>query len=145
MPTDSVRESIFRKLLLKKSTYLKHYVKLDEKFATVKDLKDHYKNELKQKIERFAREKDQHYKFWIYCKLNPTLEPSPLLNRIDDVGKSIVKFRLGSHKLSIETGRWHRQPREQRLCSTCNTMGDEHHAIYNCIEIVSFLLFRHFL
>ena len=71
--------------------------------------------QLKQSIKILGRNKDVHYKYWIYLEINPELTPSPFLNRVDEVGKSMTKFRLGSHNLKIETGRWNRTPRENRL------------------------------
>ena len=47
----------------------------------------------------------------------------------------MVKFRLGSHNLPIETGRWSRKNREERLCPSCNVVGDEEHMLFDCIEI----------
>lgn len=108
---------------------------LDETYYTVDALKDWHIQELQQKVRDLAQDKNRHYKYWIYVKMNPKLEPSPFLDRIDYVGKCITKFRLGSHKLKIETGRWYRQPREERLCPICNVLGDEYHAIYNCRDI----------
>ena len=67
--------------------------------------------------------------------MNPELKPSLFLNRLDQVGKAITKFRVGSHLLKIETGRWNRTKREQRLCASCNEVGDEFHAIYHCSEV----------
>ena len=60
---------------------------------------------------------------------------SPFLNRIDSVSKSITKFRLGSHNLPIETGRWCRRKREDRLCTSCYLLGDENHAVFSCQKI----------
>ena len=34
--------------------------------------------------------------------------------------------------LPIETGRWRRIPRPERLCPYCNVLGDEIHFIYSC-------------
>ena len=39
---------------------------------------------------------------------------------------------LSSHNRFIETGRWHRPhciPREDRKCTTCNTLEDEYHFV----------------
>ena len=57
----------------------------------------------KQSINILGRNKDVHYKYWIYLEINPELTPSPFLNRVDEVRKSMTKFRLGSHNLKIET------------------------------------------
>ena len=135
MPANSKRKAIFAELLSRSTAYLDHYRALDEAYTTVKDLKEQYIRELHQKVRDLASDKDRHYKYWMYSKVNPTLKPSPFLNRIDHVGKCMTKFRLGSHKLKIETGRWYRQPREARLCATCGVLGDEQHAIYNCVDI----------
>ena len=66
-------------------------------------------------------------------------------NEISDAGGSVpknkrswerqgqpTKFRAGSHQLKIETGRWSRTARGDRLCTHCNVLGDEHHAVYDC-------------
>ena len=47
----------------------------------------------------------------------------------------IIRFRVGSHRLPIEMGRWSMIKREDRLCATCNVLGDEEHVIYNCALI----------
>ena len=43
-----------------------------------------------------------------------------------------MRFRLGSHNLPIEKGRWRRLNREERVCANCNVVGDEHHVLYDC-------------
>ena len=139
MKANSTRKLIFTELLSRSTSYLDHYRSLDEAYTTVTEVKEFYIRELHQEVRVLASDKDRHYKYWVYCEINPTLSPSPFLNRIDVVGKSITKFRLGSHKLKIETGRWYRGAqqslREQRLCPTCEVPGDEYHAIYNCADI----------
>ena len=47
----------------------------------------------------------------------------------------MIRFRVGSHLLPIETGRWTRTLRENRLCTACGVLGDERHAIYQCGEV----------
>ena len=37
--------------------------------------------------------------------------------------------------MPVETGRWRRIARDERLCTACNTIGDEQHYIYTCPEI----------
>ena len=130
---DSVREAMFNELLEKKSAFLKHYIDLDSRYEDSYQLISEQVDELKLKIRTLGANKDRHYKHWIYLQMNPELKPSPFLSRIDVVGKALTKFRLGSHKLKIETGRWSRTKRELRLCSTCgDELGDEFHAVYSC-------------
>ena len=44
----------------------------------------------------------------------------------------MTRFRLGSHHLPVETGRWNGTDRHSRICTTCGEFGDENHAIYHC-------------
>ena len=67
--------------------------------------------------------------------MNPTLEPSPLLNLPHPLSDTIIKFRLGSHKLPIETGRWRGLERGDRVCAECQVLGDEEHFLYVCPQI----------
>ena len=45
---------------------------------------------------------------------------------------TVTKFRLSSHNLAVETGRWSRKPREARLCPLCRVVQDECHALAEC-------------
>ena len=59
-----------------------------------------------------------------------------LYNSCLDESKRVIitRWRLSSHKLKIETGR-HTKPiteRKDRLCTICNVIDDEEHAIYFC-------------
>ena len=46
----------------------------------------------------------------------------------------ITRWRLSSHSLRIETGRYQRPklPRAERICSVCHILEDEHHSIFVC-------------
>ena len=68
----------------------------------------------------------------IYVQINPELVQSPFVNCLHPTARDIVRFRLGSHKVPIETGRWNRVNRELRFCQLCGILGDEHHYIYIC-------------
>ena len=73
----------------------------------------------------------------MYLKLNPGLEKSPYLElNKDTITNDIIRFRLGSHFLPIETGRWCRKPRNERICGTCKIVGDEEHYVYHCPLLV---------
>ena len=81
-------------------------------------------------------------KFQTYISLNPTLEVHPLytdkLAAIPDYLRiSFTRFRLSSHMLRIETGRWSRTPREERLCPCGTDIQDEHH-VFVCPLLTSF-------
>ena len=112
--------------------YLKHYVELDQRYPDAADIIKEHTEKVKSTIRSKGLDKDNHYKFWIYLQTNPELTISPFLHRVDAVGKSMVKFRVGCHNLPIETGRWNRTPRNERLCGTCGVIGDEHHVLNSC-------------
>ena len=45
----------------------------------------------------------------------------------------IANFRLGSHWLKVQTGRYIKQPYDERICDTCGIgIEDEIHAIFVC-------------
>ena len=45
---------------------------------------------------------------------------------------TFTKLRLSSHSLKVETGRWSRIPRENRLCECGNAVEDEEHVLLFC-------------
>ena len=67
--------------------------------------------------------------------MNPDLEKSPFILDPHPLSKDVIRFRLGSHVLPIETGRWSRKPRQDRLCVECGVLGDERHAIFHCQRV----------
>lgn len=53
------------------------------------------------------------------------------LNTCDRI--QISKLRCSNFKFPIETGRWSRVPREDRICNLCrNGLGDEFHYLFTC-------------
>ena len=90
-----------------------------------------YLRKLKEKIRQQAADEGA-YKFSMYLDINSNLTPSKYLDDLRSIAGKITKLRLGSHLLPIETGRWCRIPREERLCKTCGILGDERHLIYQC-------------
>ena len=82
---------------------------------------------------------EQGSKFWNYREhLNPQLSVHPLYSSPvyipDYIRASFSRLRLMSHSLKVETGRWSRIPREQRLCDRCDraVVQDEEHVLITC-------------
>ena len=78
-------------------------------------------------------------RYQMYRKLNPELSKHEIYwaKDISEYKRiSFSRFRTGSHRLKIETGRWSRIPRERRVCS-CDDGGvqDEPHLIVNCSHL----------
>ena len=66
-----------------------------------------------------------------------------ILTRKNPSRKSLVKLRISSHKLRIETGRYDKVPRGERLGSlcNCNKIEDETCFLLGCILLGLFWLF----
>ena len=62
----------------------------------------------------------------------PTLLYSSMINDLDRI--VITRWRLSSHRLHIETGRYKKPivAKEDRLCSICRTLENEDHALFKC-------------
>ena len=52
--------------------------------------------------------------------------------------RRLAQFRMGSHMLGVETGRWQRLPRAERLCQrcSCGAVDDEAHMIWGCPALI---------
>ena len=124
------RKYVIDQLARNPSKYLKHYLELSRKYNDQHDIYHYHFENIKSKIRDYAT--NNRYKFDIYLKMNPTLEKSPFLDCFHPNAADITRFRLGSHNLPIEKGRWSRINRENRICTTCNTLGDEKHVIHDC-------------
>ena len=124
---------MFQRLLGEPTKYLQHYINISEKYPTVADVYRESMEEVKNQIRELAA-KDR-YKYKIYTEINPNLEKSPFITNPHPLSRDVIRFRLGSHILPIETGRWSRKPRQDRLCDRCGVVGDEKHALFNCCKI----------
>ena len=67
-----------------------------------------------------------------YLSLNPGLEVHPIYTDCsttipDYLRITFTRFRISSHMLRVETGRWSRTPREDRLCQCGLDIQNESH------------------
>ena len=89
-------------------------------------------DDLKQKFTLDNRTKAETYR-----QINPLLNVHQVYktdNYIDEKKRIVfTQFRLSSHNLRIETGRWARIERENRLC-TCGVIQDEFHVLFDCTK-----------
>ena len=130
---DSEREIVFAKLLENPSRYLKHYNTLLDTYSSVDEIYRHHADDVKRKIRDYAGKERSRYV--AYLSVNPDLEPSPFLQCMHPLTRDVIRFRVGSHSLPIETGRWSRKKREDRLCEECKVIGDENHFLYDCCKV----------
>ena len=54
--------------------------------------------------------------------------------------RSITRFRISAHRLKIETGRYIKLDRSERLCTKCSTgaIEDEQHFLMECSKFNAF-------
>ena len=58
----------------------------------------------------------------------------------------ICKLRVCNIKFPIETGRWRKIPRDERLCTVCGSgLGDEYHYLSECIHNIDLDIRRKFI
>ena len=134
MAPNGVRRVVFDLLHLTENItkYIKHYTALNEKYENSNEIYSQAMSDVISKFREKAANSEKHYKFYIYTKINPDLVPSPFLSCPS--ADAITRFRCGSHNLPIETLRWARVPREERLCNKCHVLGDEMHFIFQCVD-----------
>ena len=72
-----------------------------------------------------------------YVNLSNNFEYKPYLDffNIKKFRIALTKFRVSSHRLSVEVGRWHRPnpiQHENRLCNCLGVVEDEYHFLLEC-------------
>ena len=71
-----------------------------------------------------------------YRELNPDLSIHPVYTGKtivdDDLRTSFTRLRLSSHRLRVETGRWSRIERADRLCQCGSDIQTEQHVLIDC-------------
>ena len=127
---NSAKKSVIDEIRESKCEFLEHYINLLITNKSKDGIKEHYENKLISEINDLAANQD-NYKFRLYKLFNPGLKALD----VHTVPYKFPRLRLSSHRMPIETGRWRRLKREDRTCSSCNTIGDEEHYIYTCPQI----------
>jgi hypothetical protein len=92
----------------------------------------HDMDALKNSVQTSPRTKYSTYRTII----NPALNKHAMYSD-KDVSEhhriATTRFRLSSHNLAIEKGRWIRKAREERVCPSCTVIQDEQHALRDCL------------
>ena len=100
--------------------FINHYRSLKTQFQNHTNCRDMQNNTFLETLKLTIRnERYINSTLGTYCSINPTLE-TPIHDSIESERILITKYRTGSHNLKIETGRWFRKDRSQRLCDKCN-------------------------
>ena len=129
-------------------SFLKYYVSLENVYVNdvncktriSSDMICNFKNEIMNEL-------DNEKPLGVYKCINPNLEvhdfyENNVMNELDRI--LWTRFRLGNHYLKIETGRWTKIPRSDRLCDKCysNEIQTLKHAIYECNFTRNMRIFR---
>ena len=79
-------------------------------------------------------------KFTLYREtMNPELAPHLIYSDTDGAIPEhericFTKLRTSSHSLAVETGRWSRIPREERMCTCGTSVQTEAHVLLDCTK-----------
>ena len=97
---------------------------------------DFVENELAKAKDTVRNKPVSASKFQTYQALNPTLDVHPLYTTSkptipDYLRISFTRYRLSSHRLRVEIGRWSRTLHDERVCSCGTGVQDEIH-IFQC-------------
>ena len=83
-------------------------------------------------VSYWNQTRQQSQKLSFYCTIKDDYSPSPylVLTRKNPSRKALVRFRISSHQLRIETGRYEKIPRNEMsemICHFCtsNKIKDE--------------------
>ena len=92
-------------------------------------IRDHFVQEWNAEINNMP-------KLELYCKYKIVFERESYIDKINNeaLRKTFSQFRLSSHKLEIETGRYSGIARENRICKCCssNMIESEYHFLLTC-------------
>ena len=136
-PTSSISH-IFLHAMNSNTTFLRHYKKLDQKFATPDECyRFHVKlheTQLRTKIQQ-KYDSDEDSILGTYMRINPTLQSPKLYRDIschENDRRIITKYRVGSHELKIQSGRLAGSDRQDRICDSANGIQTVHHVLFSC-------------
>lgn len=86
---------------------------------------------------KYVQRLSEYSKLNLYCAIKKNCERERYLNDIKNMyhRKSVTELRLSSHKLPIESGRYTKIKREDRLCLLCKMfIGTEEHCVIKCLH-----------
>ena len=96
---------------------------------------DFVADEFRATKERILNREPSATRYTTYVTLNPSLNTHKLYTQSchipDYLRITFTRYRLSSHRLRVELGRWSRTTRELRICQCGNDVQDEFH-IFRC-------------
>ena len=112
-------------------------INFDNNFNCVPTLKRRLKDQF---IQEWGETINSMPKLVTYCKFKNTFCFEEYLNKLhnNDLRQLLARFRLSSHNLEIETGRYNRIDRDSRYCKLCNQnrIENEYHFLLCCPKYI---------
>jgi hypothetical protein len=94
-----------------------------------------YQEQSKLALKQKVREKDST-RTKTYIEISEDLNKNPIYDKNTLIPEytriAVTRMRLSSHRLRVETGRWARIPRENRLCPCGESVQTEEHVLLYC-------------
>ena len=123
----------------KRTSFLKHYIKLDNNFASPNDCFMCHKNILEEQMREKIVQKhkmDKNSILGTYFMANPSLQTHKMYNDVycnESDRKILSKYRVGCHMLKIQSERLKlNSDRETRLCKCNLDIQTLEHVIIHC-------------
>ena len=102
-----------------------------------------YDDEEQRAVERIRNAPPSATRFHTYTSLNPDFTRHPVYYNYgtipDYLRITFTRFRLSSHMLRVETGRWSRTPREERVCRCGQGIQQDEHHVFRCPLVMNIL------
>ena len=116
--------------------FIKYYMDLEEKYAMpekcMKELRHEFLSSWRNNIIT-AHSEDANSRLGAYLTVNPQLcTPNISVHLLEHERIIITKLRTGTHHLYIETGRFKRVPREERICPCDTGIQTVKHVLIQC-------------
>ena len=134
---DSPITKLFRLAIESNIPYVKHYINLHKNFANECECFNYYDNLAKSSSEVKVRScaNDDGSILGTYVSINPDLN-SPEYYReytLSEYNRIIItKYRVGAHRLRIQTGRYDSLSRDKRVCGCGEDVQSLLHVVFRC-------------
>ena len=129
---------LVKEIIAKNLPYIRHYIKLDQKFENPFDsFRFHTNNErstLVSKVTTIGVD-DIDSSLGTYLRINPTLQSPSMYHCITCIESDryiLMRYRTGSHNLRIQKGRTMNEKREERTCMCNHGVQTIDHVLFHC-------------
>ena len=129
---------LFNIAMGKNLQFLRHYRKLNETFNSAQECYVFYVNEHNDKCKLTIYQEgtnDPDCCYRPYLKINPSFLSAKFYHEnscLETERLTLTRYRTGSHRLKINTGRHQRIPRQERHCICSDNVQTLEHVMFEC-------------